>query len=71
MQVVCGTPDPLPRALAELDRQEPIGPPSMQRTNRNAGLRHPSRAWATESWSGVPLLNPAKSSMVASPPAEF
>ena len=48
LQVLCGTLDQLPRAFAELDRHEPIGPPSLQRTNRNAELRRRNRAWANE-----------------------
>ena len=35
VQVVCGTVDQLPRAFAALGRQEPIGPPRLQRTNRS------------------------------------
>ena len=55
VQVVCGTLDQLPRAFAELDRQEPIGPPRLQRTNRNAELRRRNRAWAKDALLRPPL----------------
>ena len=68
VQVVCGTLDQLPRAFAELDRQEPIGPPRLQRTSRNAELRRRNRAWANDARQAVQPLNPAKPPLNASPP---
>ena len=67
VQVVCGTLDQLPQACAELDRQEPIGPPRLQRTNRNAALRRRNRASANDARQGVQPLNPAKPPLNASP----
>ncbi len=55
VQVVCGTLDQLPRAFAKLDRQEPIGPPRLLRTNRNAELRRRNRAWAKDALLRPPL----------------
>ena len=60
VQVVCGTLDQLPRAFADLDRQEPLGPPQLQRTNRNAELRRRNRAWAKHAPQGMEPFNPAK-----------
>ena len=55
VQVLCGTLDQLPRAFAALDRQEPIGPPRLQRTHRNAELRRRNRAWAKDALLCPPL----------------
>ena len=35
VQVLCGTLDQMPRAFVDLDRQKPIGPPRLERTNRS------------------------------------
>ena len=69
VQVVCGTLDQLPQAFAALDRQAPIGPPRLERTNRNAELRRRNRAWANDDRHGMQPLNPAKPPLNASPPA--
>ncbi len=67
VQVVCGTLDRLPRALAELDRQEAIGPPRLQRTNRNARLRRRNRAWANDARQEMQPLDPATPALNPSP----
>ena len=58
VRVLCGTLDQLPQAIAGLDRQDLIGPPRLQRTNRNAELRRRNRAWADDALLSPPL-NPA------------
>ena len=67
VQVVCGTLDQLPRAFAELDRHEPLGPPRLERTKQNAELRRRNRPWANEAKQGIQPLTPAKPPPNASP----
>ena len=48
VRVLCGTLNQLPQAFAALDRRQRIGPPRLERTNRDAKLRSRNRAWARE-----------------------
>ena len=58
VQILCGVLDELPQAFASLDRQEPVGPPRLQSTNRDSEPRRRNRVWAKEAQLG-PRLPPA------------
>ena len=55
VQILCGTPDQLPQAFAQLDRQTSSRPPRLQRKNRNEQLRRRNRAWAKQARCHPPL----------------
>ena len=48
VRIVCGTPDHLPQAFAELDPQALAATTPLQRYNRYAKLRRRNRAWAAD-----------------------
>ena len=58
-KILCGTLDHLPRAFAELDRQELTGATRLQRNNRDAELRRRNRAWANDARQ-CPPPNPTR-----------
>ncbi len=68
VQVVCGTPDQLPRTFVELDRKAPIRPPRLQRTNGNAEPPRRDWDWVNDAQQEEQPRNPSKPPQNSSPP---